>query len=86
MPRPKCEKCSWHPEMEVSARKKVLDTGLKPGQSTQMGMHLRRTGHPGMALAAGIVAGAAAIGNHFFETVVYRCRFCGETKDQTERK
>lgn len=86
MSKPKCEKCSGHPEMEYSTRRKVFASTYHPGQSWHMGNQLRRSGHPLVALGLGIINGVSNIANHFFEEVVYKCPVCGDTRNQTERR
>jgi len=84
MPNPKCDQCSWHPEMAESGRGRVFE--IHPGQGYAVTHSLQRSGHPALALAATIFGGVAGATNHFFEEIKYKCKSCSAEKKQTKRK
>ena len=84
---PKCEKCSSQPEMVVVKREPFFGMGgTNAAQRFQMTSNLRRSGHPLMAAAGGLLSGAAWLTNQLLETVHYKCKICGTITSQTEGK
>lgn len=71
-----CERCASRPVMRPASTGKLIDFGV----STRGVPHLqRRMGHPAEAMAWTLMNVASAVGNYFFETVVYKCEECGHT-------
>lgn len=76
MDDPRCDRCASRPVMRPASTEKLIDFGV----STRGVPHLqRRMGHPAQAMAWTLMNAASAVGNYFFETVVYKCEECGHT-------
>lgn len=86
MAAPECTSCSSSLSMELVRYRPLMKLPGSPGMRMAQGQRMRSSGHPLAAIGMSILGGAAFVANRFWKEGEYRCRRCGKTTTQTERK